>query len=205
MEKSRNYVVFGVLALVVSLVAVSLAYAGFSQQLNINGTATVKSASWNVHFDNVANKSISTGATWGTEPAIASATQIGNYVVNFTTPGQSASFEFDVKNTGSFAAELTGLTVGTPTCSGDTNATAICNQMTYVLKKKGTETPITAADNSILAAYTGSQTYVLTLTWVDNGNSSVLPASSDVSISGLGVQFTYTQNGNYVAPAQQGG
>ena len=30
MEKSKNYVVFGVLALVVSLVAVSLAYAGFT-------------------------------------------------------------------------------------------------------------------------------------------------------------------------------
>ncbi len=44
MERSKNYAVFGVLALIVSLVAVSLAYAGFTATLNINGTANVKAA-----------------------------------------------------------------------------------------------------------------------------------------------------------------
>lgn len=196
MEKSRNYVVFGVLALVVSLVAVSLAYAGFTQTLNINGTATIKTASWDVHFANLTNKSVSTGASWVTQPEIQSnTTQIGDYNVTFNTPGQSASFEFDVVNTGSFNAKLTGLTVGTPTCSGDTNF--LCNQITYTLTKKGSSTAITAADNSILAAYTGTQTYVLTLTY--KADSTVLPAS-DVTIGGLGVQFTYSQDGNYVAP-----
>jgi hypothetical protein len=198
MEKSRNYVVFGVLALVVSLVAVSLAYAGFTQTLNINGTASIKTANWNVHFANVANKTLSTGASWGTQPALDGATKIGDYSVTFTTPGQSASFEFDVENTGSFAAKLTSLTVGTPTCSGDNSFT--CSQITYVLTEKGSSTPITAADSSVLDAYTGKKTYVLTLTYVDSGNSTNLP-SSDVSISGLAVQFTYTQEGNYVAPS----
>ena len=194
MEKSRNYVVFGVLALVVSLVAVSLAYAGFTQTLNINGTATIKTASWNVHFANLKSKNVTNGASWITEPEIKTdTTQIGDYNVEFNTPGQTASFEFDVVNTGSFNAKLTGLTVGNPTCSG----TFDCSQITYVLTKKGSSTPITAADNSTLAAYNGTQTYVLTLTYVDNGNNSSLP-STDVSISGLGVQFTYSQDGNYV-------
>ena len=60
MERSKNYVVFGILALIVSLVAVSLAYAGFTQNLNINGTANVKSVKWEVKFVNLSGE-IATG------------------------------------------------------------------------------------------------------------------------------------------------
>ena len=199
MDRSKNYVVFGVLALVVSLVAVSLAYAGFTQTLTINGTATVKAASWNVHFANVTNKQVTGTAEWDTQPAQDGATKIGDYSVTLKTPGDKASFEFDVVNDGTFNAKLDSLTVGTPTCSGDNNFP--CNtQLTYVLTEKGSSTAITAASAAHnLAANGGKKTYVLTLTYVDRGNETVLPAA-DVTVTGLSVVFNYGQDGGYVVP-----
>ena len=201
MEKSRNYVVFGVLALVVSLVAVSLAYAGFSQNLNINGTASIKNVNWDVHFENLVVNTPTGTATWGTQPTIASATSIGDYSVNFKTPGDSVSFEFDVKNAGNFNAQMTGLTKGTPTCqTDDTNFQSHCNQrISYTLQEKGGST-LTGPDNTIINANGSKKTYVLTLTYNTTENQGDLP-TADVTIGGLAVVFTYTQSGNYVAPS----
>ena len=201
MEKSRNYVVFGVLALVVSLVAVSLAYAGFTQNLNINGSASIKTVNWDVHFENIANKSLVGTATWGTEPTIVGSTTIGDYSVNLKSPGDSASFEFDVKDAGNFNAQMTGLTKGTLSCSTtDTNFQQHCSErISYTLQEKGGSV-LTSADNSILSANGGKKTYVLTLTYNATNNEGDLP-TADVTISGLSVVFTYTQSGNYVAPS----
>ena len=199
MEKSKNYVVFGVLALVVSLVAVSLAYAGFTQQLNINGSASVKSASWNVHFTNVALGTPVGTAAWGTQPALNGATKIGDYTATLNAPGDTLSFDFDVENTGTFNATLDSITIGSPSCSGDANFT--CSQITYKLYKKGTQNEVTsvATADGDLTANGGKKSYTLVLKFENLNNNNVLP-TSDVTVSGLSVVFNYTQSGGYVAP-----
>ena len=55
MRKKENKIVFGILALLVSIVAVSISYAAFTQNLNINGTGNVQATSWSVHFANLSN------------------------------------------------------------------------------------------------------------------------------------------------------
>ena len=198
MEKSKNYIVFGVLALVVSLVAVSLAYAGFTATLNINGTANVKVASWNVHFANLQAVTNTGTAQEITHPAL-SATNIGDYSVSFATPGDSITYTFDVVNDGTFNAQWTNLQMNvTPTCTGPSNASAVCANMEYKLYE-GT-TYKSAADNSVLAANGGRKTYKLVLTYKESNNPNVLPIDTAATVSGLGVTFTYTQTGNYVAP-----
>lgn len=199
MEKSRNYIVFGVLALVVSLVAVSLAYAGFTATLNINGTANVKAATWNVHFANLQPVTNTGTAQEITHPTMT-ATNIGDYAVSFATPGDTITYTFDVVNDGTFNAKWTGLTIGTPTCTGGentANATAVCNNITYELFEGATKKA--TFDNSTLNARGGSKTYKLVLTYKASDDPSVLPVTNDVVVSGLGVTFTYTQDGNYVA------
>jgi hypothetical protein len=194
MERSKNYAVFGVLALIVSLVAVSLAYAGFTATLNINGTANVKAASWNVHFANLQNV-INTGTAVEITHPTVTATNIGNYAVSFSTPGDSITYTFDVVNSGTFNAKWSGLTIGTPTCtggSGSSNAQNVCNNLEYKLYEGSTNK--TAADNSVLAANGGKKTYKIVLTYKSSNNTNVLPATNDVTISNLGVTFTYTQS-----------
>ena len=198
MEKSRNYVVFGVLALVVSLVAVSLAYAGFSQQLNINGSASIKNASWNVHFLAPRTDTPVGTASWATAPALAGATKIGDFSATLNAPGDELDFDFDVENTGTFNAKLDSITIGTPSCSGDNNFT--CSQITYKLyQKNGTEVTNVATADGNLAANGGKKTYTLKLKFDDLNNENKLPAS-DVTVTGLSVVFNYSQDGGYVAP-----
>ena len=57
MRRNKNLVT-GVLALVVSVVAVGLVYSAFTQTLNINGTANVMSAKWDIYFANLANATL---------------------------------------------------------------------------------------------------------------------------------------------------
>ncbi len=205
MRRSENFKVFGILAVVVSLLAVSLAYAGFSQTLTISGTATVKAAKWDVHFANLSQNT--TGTTVVNTPAQikTGSTSIGDYSVSFYSPGDSLTYTFDVVNNGNFAAKLTGLTIGTPTCKvtitkeTNTNTANVCSNTSYELFDNTTGTKLTAADNGVIAANGGKRTLRLVLTYKTTNNEDFL-AEADVDISGLGVTLSYTQYGGYVEP-----
>lgn len=197
MEKSKNYIVFGVLALMVSIVAISLAYAGFSRTLNINGSGTVKSIKWDVHFSGLTSSKTGT-AKIVTAPTIKNnSTTIGDYVVELYSPGDSVTFNFDVVNLGDFNATLTGLTKNSPSCSGSTNASTVCGNLEYKLYDSSTNTELAANDNITLAAQDGVRHLKLVLTFKTSDNVNVLPIT-DVSISGLGITLTYSQVGNAV-------
>lgn len=196
MERSKNYVVFGVLALVVSLVAISLAYAGFTQTLNINGSANVKSVKWDVHFANLGTAVTTGTASQLTAPTIKSNnTVIGDYSVQLSTPGDSISYSFDVVNLGNFNAKLTGVTIGTPTCSAtvQADATKACGNLSYKLFDTTSNTEITTADNAVLAAKTGVRHFKIVLTYSSATTAEQLP-STDVTVGGLGITLTYTQD-----------
>ena len=200
MERSKNYVVFGILALIVSLVAVSLAYAGFTQNLNINGTANVKSVKWEVKFVNLSGEIATGTATEITAPTIKSgSTSIGDYSVQLSTPGDTIAYTFDVTNTGNFNAKLTGLTKGTPSCTStnQSNANTVCGYLTYKLYDTTTNTEITGADNGVINANGGVRHFKIILTYASNIPSGSLP-TADITVSGLGLTFTYTQDGNAV-------
>ena len=196
MERSKNIVVFGVLALIVSVVAISIAYAGFTQNLNINGTGNVKSVRWDVHFSNLGTAVTSGTATQITAPTIKSNnTVIGDYSVQLTTPGDSIYYTFDVVNTGNFNAKLTGVTVGTPSCNSSVpaEATVVCGNLSYKLYDTTSNNELTTGDNAVLAAKTGVRHFKIVLTYSSSTTAEQLP-TADVTVSGLGVTLTYTQD-----------
>ena len=83
MNKDKK-LVFGILALLVSIVVVSISYAGFTQNLNINGTGSVQATDWSVHFANLTNGIRNGTANERTAPTIKSGnTSIGDYAVDF--------------------------------------------------------------------------------------------------------------------------
>ena len=53
MDKSRNYILFGLLALLVSLIAASLAYVSYKHSLDMENN-TLNDIEWNVRFTNLA-------------------------------------------------------------------------------------------------------------------------------------------------------
>lgn len=229
MEKSRNYVVFGVLALVVSLVAVSLAYAGFTQTLTINGAANVKGAKWDVHLENIqklADTTVNTTNTvtqsveWVTEPTLSD-TVVGTFSVKLATPGDQVAFTFDTVNDGNWNANLTTLTRGTVSCTAadgwaqdDTHtdygevqsveggfvcANAISYKL-YDMSAGGTEVTASSYPAGNLTANGGTRTYKIEITYLDLDNETITP-KSEVTVTVTPTVFSYTQAGAYQAGA----
>lgn len=196
MKDKKNFTILGVCVLVLVLVAgISIAYASFSQTLNINGSATVVSSSWEIKFAN-----LQAGVTTGTADEITppsineNDTAIKDYVVIFMTPGDSVSYTFDVQNNGSFNSEISTLNVGTPSCTGTgdnatTDADNVCNNLTYTLTYSD-GTAVAVGDT--LTTDEKTKTMKLTLTYASDVEASELP-TNDVAISGLATTIIYTQ------------
>lgn len=167
-----------------------IAYAAFTQNLRINGSATTVATSWDIHFENlrpVDGENNVTGLINGTAkqltaPAIDSnATTIENYSVSLTSPGDSISYIFDVRNAGDYNAKIASLgnideagNIVTPVCkvnddATNTNAVNVCKYLTYTLKYYDTTnnvaTTAVSVDDTLTAGQT--RTMILTLTYND--------------------------------------
>jgi len=102
MEKERKIKSLSLIALVVAVLGLTVAFASLSQTLTINGTAKVDSAKWDIHFENLSFGTVTGDATIITEPTIKDSsngkksTVIGDYDVTLTSPGDSVTYTFDV-------------------------------------------------------------------------------------------------------------
>ena len=189
-RNNTKNIAFGMLALVVSVVAVGLAYAGFTQTLNINGTGNVVSSKWDIYFANLSNATTTGTANVVTPATISPKTKIGDYYVELATPGDSVTYTFDVVNGGDFDAILTTLTKSAPTCSG---GAVLCNYLSYTLKYTSNNRDV-AENDTLLVGQTKNMTLKLTLD--PNMPASALP-SSEVSVSNLGITLLYSQDSSF--------
>ena len=192
MNKDRK-LVFGILALLVGIVAVSISYAAFTQNLNINGTANVQATNWSVHFANLTNAVTNGTAVEGTSPTIKSGqTSIGDYSVDFYTPGDSITYTFDVVNDGDYDAKISVLTKGTPQCSGadSTSNTNVCANLEYTLKYTSNGVDV-AVDDTLKKSKTKNMTLVLR--YKNTIGQNELP-TAEVIVSNLGITIQYSQD-----------
>ena len=89
------------LVLVCLVGTMSIAYAVLSTTLNINGTAQVQDASWNVHFSNIQVNPYSVEIN----PVITDNNKV-NFSADLTTPGEFYKFTVDIVNEGSIDAMI---------------------------------------------------------------------------------------------------
>ena len=185
----NNKLVFGILALAVSLVEVTIAYAAFGQRLNINGTGTLKSAKWSVHFD---TNSYATTANSNVSPQTTptpSGTDL-SYSVTLVEPGDKYEFTIDVINDGTFNADLTGITI--------TATSHPCLQHTVTYNG----TPYTATNSSITGvtlpkqsgSTPGRQTVKVTVEYVEPANANQLPTSDQAFTANVNFDFAQSTN-----------
>lgn len=197
MEKQRSTKIIAIAALIVAITGISVAFAAMSTTLNINGTAEMNTAEWDIHFENLTVETSLGEAGFQTAPTIQSLTTIGNYEAKVTKPGDQVSFTFDVINAGSIDAKLDQLLInsvagGTPTCTGKdattgvSDATIVCGNLTYSLTYVSDDTNV-AANNTLAKGTTKRMRVTLKYT------GSTLPAN-DVEITGLGITLTYAQS-----------
>ena len=102
MIRQNRKIQFIILLTLVCLVGtMTIAYAILSTTLNINGTAEVMDASWNVHFENINVNPNSVPIS----PTITDNDKI-TFSADLTTPGQFYKFTVDIVNSGSIDAMI---------------------------------------------------------------------------------------------------
>ena len=191
----RKFGTVGVMLIALVVIsAFGIAYAAFTQSLNIAGTATVKKSSWSVKMQNLQTYTKTGSATQVTAPTInAAGTTLQTYNITLQKPGDSITYTFDVANAGDYNAKLTTLTISTPTCTKSASgvaadATNVCSNLTTTLKYSG---GTNVALNDTLNTST-TKTMVLTVTLNSSMAADKLP-TADVSVTNLKVTLGYTQ------------
>ncbi len=107
-KKSKNVLLLVVL---IAIIGIAVGYAALSQNLVLNGTATVKGASdWNVHF--AEGTVVNADAQGVTDPTISLATdKLSGTFAATLEPGASVSYRVTVVNDGSIGAQFNECTV----------------------------------------------------------------------------------------------
>jgi len=105
MEKERRIKTLSLVALVVAVLGLTVAFAALSQTLTINGTASVNAAEWDIHFENLSASKITGAAEVINEPTLTSDSFDG-LNVKLTKPGDSVTYTFDIVNKGTVAAKF---------------------------------------------------------------------------------------------------
>ncbi len=201
MEKGRGTKALVVVTLLVSVLALSIAYAAYSATLLISGTVTAKKSSdaWNVHFESTDGSTTLTPTLGGNAKVTSSATltetKISDFEITFYAPGDSISYDFEVKNTGSVDATLNKITLGSLNCSKatgtqqgtETDANNLCGNLDMnIMKSDGNNISV---GDKIPAG--GSETYKLTITWNESDTNIY---ENDIAISVGETTFDFIQD-----------
>jgi hypothetical protein len=109
MEKQRvlKNTVIGVL--LVAVLFMSIAFAAFSQQLDVNGTVNVASAAnnWNVKFT-AFESSGATGYATSEASTVSGTAETVTFTCNVNAPGDACEFTGTITNQGTIKASYTG-------------------------------------------------------------------------------------------------
>ena len=176
---------------ILAIITVSIGFSLLTQQLDIEGQATVKGAGWSIHFANLDTVSL-VGTSEELEAPELSVynTVISGFHILLKNSGDKASYSFDVVNDGEIDGAIEALVNSTPTCTGSgVNATSdentVCSGLTFELKYT-----VSGEEVQIGDTLDKGETVNLTLTV---GYTSVTPILEDVEVTGLSYYVTYVQ------------
>ena len=191
LSKKEVKIIGGIVGALSIVMLIGLIYAAFTGQLNIAGSGVSRISKWDIHFENLSTITTSHTAKVLAQPRLASGTSIVDYSVSVTSPGDTISFTVDVVNEGNYNAEITSVSVSTPSCSGDdsTSNNNVCNHLHYSLTyDSGASVQV---GDTLYAKETNKMK--VTLTYDDTVIASELP-TEEVSISNLGITITFEQS-----------
>lgn len=125
-------------ALFICLITLTIIYARLTQRLDIKADNSLKSAKWNIHFENL-NSSVIGKAKLSSNNQLAiinDSTTISGSVGNLYLPGDSIIYTFDIVNGGTIPAVLSiSPTISAPECSSlsMTSSNDVCSNVEYTL------------------------------------------------------------------------
>lgn len=195
MEKDRGFKIIAIVALLIAVVGLSIAYAGYTASLNIEGTATVAGDTWKIEWTDL-GAAVATGkaTTDNSTFAIdASKQTVSGIVGTLNGPGDSISYSWKATNNGKLDAQVSGVTYGGLTCTSEAQdeATAVCNELTLEVKYNSVTIAADTQATTLGDLNVGdSKDASLTLTWNANGVATV---TKPVTVTIGKTSFTYEQ------------
>jgi len=109
MKKQNRFQTILIIALAFAIVFMSIGFATYSRVLNINGTATVKSSKWSVHFNPQSFQETSDSVEANTLTSGETSISFG---VNLNKFNDKYEFDVNVINDGTIDAKLISITLG---------------------------------------------------------------------------------------------
>jgi hypothetical protein len=196
MKQNKKTMTFAGIALLISVISIGIAFAAMSTTLQIQGTAQLDPATWDIRFVNGSLSQDTTGGATASTPLL-NATTIGSYSVVLTKPGDSVTFTFDVENAGTIDAIIAALSMNPPTCQGNgatgsADAAMVCDNLVYTLTNNTVNgTGVAIGDLLDMAGgSTSRRTMVLRIEYPMTMNT--IP-SDDVTITIPPLTITYQQ------------
>ena len=166
--------------LILLVVALGIGYSYLNTELNINGTANINSANWDIHWANiqVTNGSVS-GTNVVTAPTISNSTTV-NYSIILDKPGDYYEFTVDAVNAGTLDAMIESI-------DSKLNGTTITTLPAYL------DYDVTYSDGTALATnqellHDSTETYKVRIAYKDDISASDLPETNQ----SLSLQFSVT-------------
>ena len=207
MNNKQKNILLGVL--IVGVISMTIAFAAYSTRLNINGTAKASSFNWQIVIDDWERdtnvSSLVSGSTNTAEQITAGSpandtTSVSGLSVAFHKPGDVVKYNFNIENKGNIDAELDSWHLNTGneiTCTSNNNAVE-CPSITFEVKCGDTDP---AVGDALNAGGSIACTYKVGYNEVNGTNGYT---SDAITISGLGVRFTYKEKaGSNPAPIVQ--
>ena len=150
---------FLIIALIIGIVAMTVAFSTLSTNLNISGATAISETTWNIHFQNWALDTVGTVTEGGIThqntavyPSISTlsnsmslkpnVTKVENLNITLKQPGDYVKYTFEIINEGSIDASLNNFTHAMTCESGKT-----CNHLTYTVECKDSQ------ENNVLTQY----------------------------------------------------
>ena len=121
MERNRKIKILSLVALIVAVLGLGVAFAALSSKLTINGSAKAQAGSWNIHFAKTLDMPTqTTGNASFTEPTLSDTSILG-FKATVTKPGDSVTYYFDIVNSGTVDALIEDYVfkTGYLECSGE--------------------------------------------------------------------------------------
>lgn len=204
MEKQRTIRMLALATVFVAVLGLTVAFAAMSKTLNINGTAEVDNSKWDVHFATDESGIIGDMDVWKstyvtetgdgklTKMPTISGTDVSDFEVTLTKPGDRVELGFVISNQGTMDAKLSDIQIKEPVCTSSTNpadATTVCNNLFYEV----TDYNFDYYDENKIGSVIGKNGEYDYIYLAIGYEGNELP-SDDVNITNLGVTLIYTQD-----------
>lgn len=182
MNKDRKPLYVSLLALIIAVVGISIAYAALSTSLKVNfGEVTRHAFVWDVKLKNETVTGISSGTsgtTCGTVTVTDSSTIVDE--VTLDKPGDKCVYPITVQNKGDIDANLLNVAATSPrgvSCDSSIESKLVCGNIVYQLTSDAAGTTLLRRNNQRISKTNGISEFYLVVSYEVSGNALNIDAT----------------------------